>query len=90
MYKLQLVKKSPTTTQFTKVIYIGFNDNPMVIKDQAETKKDKINAKLVITATPFVPSLKPKKPEQILLNNGKNIIKLIIFDYYIKFKTLLK
>lgn len=43
---------------------------------QKENNKDSDVRK----ATPFVPNLKPKKPEQILLNKGKKIIRLIIYD----------
>lgn len=53
--------------------------NPIVNKAQIEIEKDKINELTVTRATPFVPSLEPKKPEQKLLNKGKNTIKLIIY-----------
>jgi len=77
-YKLQLVEKSPITTHFVKTTYIGLNVNPIANKDHTDVKNDEVRDKAVITATPLVPNLKPKKPEQILLNKGKNIIKLTI------------
>lgn len=54
--------------------------NPTVNKAQIEVKKDRISDIPVTRATPFVPSLKPKNPEQKLLNKGKNTIKLIIYS----------
>jgi len=85
IYKPQVVKNCPITTQFTKGTYNGVKLNPITIKDQRDVQKEIINAKEVSIATPFVPNLKPKKPEQILLNKGKNTIKLIIDFYIINF-----
>ena len=82
----------PITIQFINGTYKGVNVIPIVINAQTDVKKEKINDKDVSTATPFVPNLKPKKPEKKLLNKGKNIIKLIIDFLYNKFsrKILLK
>lgn len=65
--------------QSNKFTYTGINFNPTTIKIQSEHTKEKSNELAVISATPLVPSLKPKKPEQILLNKGKNTIRLIIY-----------
>jgi hypothetical protein len=59
-------------------VYNGSTPIPIVKKQHNAKNADVNKDKKVIKATPFVPTLYPKNPEQMLLNKGKNTIKLNI------------